>query len=140
MLWVKALHIIFLVTWFAGLFYLPRLYVYHADCTDDAGHQRFLVMERKLFAIMTIGAVLTAVFGVWLLVDYAWAAWHDSGWLITKLALVAGLIAFHVYCGYINRQFRERRAAHGHVFYRWINEIPALFLVAIVLLAIVKPF
>ncbi|MDH5470302.1 MAG: CopD family protein, partial [Gammaproteobacteria bacterium] len=78
MIWVKALHIIFMVTWFAGLFYLPRLFVYHADATDSISHERFLVMERKLFAIMTIGAVLTAVFGLWLLADYAWAAWKDS--------------------------------------------------------------
>ena len=78
MLWIKALHIIFMVTWFAGLFYLPRLFVYHADCSDETSHARFLIMERKLFAIMTIGAVLTAVFGVWMLVDYAWVRLPES--------------------------------------------------------------
>jgi putative membrane protein len=93
MIWIKALHIIFLVTWFAGLFYLPRLFVYHADCKDETGHQRFLVMERKLFAIMTIGAMLTAVFGTWLLIAYAWDAYAQSGWLVTKLVLVGLLIA-----------------------------------------------
>jgi putative membrane protein len=140
MLWIKALHIIFMVTWFAGLFYLPRLYVYHADSTDAVSHARFLVMERKLFAIMTIGAVMTAVFGIWLLVDYAWAAYQHSGWLISKLVLVGGLVVFHLYCGKLNQDFRHNKANHSHVFYRWINEIPALLLIAIVLLAVVKPF
>jgi putative membrane protein len=140
MLWIKALHIIFMVTWFAGLFYLPRLFVYHADSTDETSHARFLIMERKLFAIMTIGAVLTAVFGIWLLMGYAWAVYGDTGWLITKLVLVGGLIVFHVYCHKLMLDFRSGRASHSHVFYRWINEIPALLLVAIVLLAVVKPF
>jgi len=140
MLWIKALHIIFMVTWFAGLFYLPRLFVYHADSTDDVSHARFLVMERKLFAIMTIGAVLTAVFGVWLLFEYAWAAYGDSGWLISKLVLVGGLIVFHLYCGRLMQEFRNGTAIHSHVFYRWVNEIPTLLLFAIVLLAVVKPF
>jgi putative membrane protein len=140
MLWIKALHIIFMVTWFAGLFYLPRLFVYHADSTDDVSHARFLVMERKLFAIMTIGAVLTAVFGVWLLFEYAWAAYRDSGWLISKLVLVGGLIVFHLYCGRLMQEFRNGTAIHSHVFYRWVNEIPTLLLFAIVLLAVVKPF
>lgn len=139
MLWIKALHIIFMVTWFAGLFYLPRLFVYHADCHDEPGHARFLVMERKLFAIMTIGAVLAAVFGFWLLGDYAWAAYKGSLWLHLKLLLVAGLVAYHVYCGVLVKKFRQGTAKHSHVFYRWINEIPALLLIAIVLLAVVKP-
>ena len=140
MLWIKALHIIFMVTWFAGLFYLPRLFVYHADSTDEVSHARFLIMERKLFAIMTIGAVLTAVFGTWLLIEYAWAAYGNSGWLITKLVLVGGLVVYHLYCSRLMRGFRNRTATHSHVFYRWINEIPALLLIAIVLLAVVKPF
>jgi putative membrane protein len=140
MLWIKALHIIFMVTWFAGLFYLPRLFVYHADSTDETSHARFLIMERKLFAIMTIGAVLTAVFGIWLMIDYAWAIYRESGWLITKLVLVGGLVIFHIYCHKLMHDFRTGSATHGHVFYRWINEIPALLLIAIVLLAVVKPF
>ena len=138
--WVKALHVIFMVTWFAGLFYLPRLFVYHADADDDASHERFLVMERKLFIIMTIGAALTTVFGIWMLVDYAWAAYKGSGWLHAKLLLVGALIVFHLYCLKIMRAFRAHKAGHSHVFYRWINEIPALLLIAIVLLAVVKPF
>jgi putative membrane protein len=140
MLWIKALHIIFLVTWFAGLFYLPRLFVYHAECTDDAGYARFLVMERKLFAIMTIGAVLTAVFGIWMLLAYAWTAYHHSGWLTAKLILVSLLIAYHISCAFVIRDFRARRNTRSHVYYRWYNEIPALFLVLIVVLAVVKPF
>ena len=140
MLWIKALHVIFLVTWFAGLFYLPRLFVYHADARDETSHARFLVMERKLFAIMTIGAVLTAIFGVWLLIDYAWLAYQHTGWLITKLVLVILLIAYHVSCAYVIRAFREERNRHSHVYYRWYNEVPAFLLIAIVLLAVVKPF
>ena len=140
MLWIKALHIIFMVTWFAGLFYLPRLFVYHAESTDETSHARFLVMERKLFIIMTIGAVLTAVFGIWMLVAYAWASWHASGWLPLKLVLVGALVAFHLYCLQIMRELRNRTARHSSVFYRWINEIPALLLIAIVLLVVVKPF
>ena len=139
MLWVKAMHIIFLVTWFAGLFYLPRLFVYHADVRDDTSHARFLVMERKLFAIMTIGAVFTAASGSWLLIDYAWAAYRHSGWLITKLVLVGGLLVYHLYCLIVIRRFRAQRNTRSHVYYRWINEIPALLLIAIVLLAVVKP-
>jgi len=140
MLWIKGLHVVFMVTWFAGLFYLPRLFVYHADARDEISHARFLVMERKLFAIMTIGAVLTAVFGTWMLADYAWVAYRSSGWLFTKLALVAALVLFHLYCLQIMREFRTGTARRSHVFYRWINEIPALLLIAIVLLAVVKPF
>jgi putative membrane protein len=140
MLWIKALHIIFLVTWFAGLFYLPRLFVYHAEARDEISHARFLVMERKLFIIMTIGAVMTAIFGTWMLVAYAWTSYRETGWLITKLLLVAGLIAYHLYCWKLMRDFRAGTASHSHVFYRWINEIPALLLIAIVLLAVVKPF
>lgn len=140
MIWVKALHVIFMVTWFAGLFYLPRLFVYHADARDSISHDRFLVMERKLFAIMTVGALLTAVFGVWLLADYAWAAWKTSIWLTIKLILVGALIAYHLYCLKIMRGFRAGTARHSHVYYRWINEIPALLLIGIVLLAVAKPF
>jgi putative membrane protein len=140
MLWIKGLHIIFMVTWFAGLFYLPRLFVYHADVKDETSHQRFLVMERKLFAIMTFGAVLTAVFGIALLFLNNWIDNLATGWLLAKLILVAGLVAFHVYCAILMREFRAGKSRHSHVFFRWINEIPALLLIAIVLLAVVKPF
>lgn len=141
MLWVKSLHIIFMVTWFAGLFYLPRLFVYHAMCTDREGNERFKVMERKLFfGIMTPGGVLTVLFGLWLLKAYAWEAYASQWWLHVKLALVVILIGYHIYCGKLVRDFRDDRNRHSHVFYRWLNEMPVLILAAIVFLVIVRPF
>lgn len=137
MLWLKALHIIFLVTWFAGLFYLPRLFVYHALATDAVSSERFKLMERKLYyGIMTPGAVLTLVFGTWLWLGYGFG----GGWLHAKLALVALLIGYHLYCGKLLLDFRRDRNAHGHVWYRWFNELPVVLLVAIVLLVVLKPF
>lgn len=141
MLWVKAFHIIFMVTWFAGLFYLPRLFVYHALSGDSLSIERFKVMERKLFfGIMTPGAVLTVVFGFWLLFDYAWQAYSHSGWLHAKLLLVALLVVYHIYCGKLLSDFKHGRNRHGHVFYRWLNELPVLGLIVVVILAVVKPF
>ncbi len=137
MLWFKALHIIFMVTWFAGLFYLPRLFVYHADCHDETGHQRFLVMERKLFGIMTLGGLLATVFGLILLFRWHWPV--TELWLQLKLVLVAALIAYHVYCARLMADFRQQRNRFSHVFYRWFNEFPALVLVLVVLLAVVRP-
>jgi len=140
MLWIKALHVIFMVTWFAGLFYLPRLFVYHAMSEDEIGVQRFKVMERKLyFGIMTPSAVLTIVFGLWMLFAYAWHAYRHDWWLQTKLALVAVLVAYHIYCGKLLRDFKLDRNTHSHVFYRWLNEAPVLLLVAITILVAVKP-
>lgn len=137
MLWLKALHIIFLVTWFAGLFYLPRLFVYHALATDAISSERFKLMERKLYyGIMTPGAVLTLTFGFWLWLGYGFG----GGWLHAKLALVALLIGYHLYCGKLLLDFRRDRNAHGHVWYRWFNELPVVLLVAIVLLVVLKPF
>lgn len=139
--WLKAFHIIFMVTWFAGLFYLPRLFVYHAISDDEISNARFKIMERKLFyGIMTPGAILTISMGLWLLHDYAWAAYANSGWLMTKLTLVMLLIVYHVYCGKLLIDFRNDRNRHGHVFYRWFNEFPVLILIAIILLAVVKPY
>lgn len=141
MLWVKALHVIFMVTWFAGLFYLPRLFVYHAMCEDEPGRERFKVMERKLYyAITTPGMVLTVVFGLWLLFSYAWSAYSSMGWLHAKLLLAVLLIGYHFYCGKLLKDFRDDRNRHSHVFYRWFNEIPVLFLIAMVILVVVKPF
>lgn len=140
-MWLKALHLIFMVTWFAGLFYLPRLFVYHAMSDDEISNERFKVMERKLFyGIMTPGAILTIIFGFWMLFDYAWAAYANSGWLHAKLALIAVLVIYHIYCGKLVRDFRDDRNKHGHVYYRWFNELPVLILVAIIILASVKPF
>ena len=137
MLWLKAFHIIFMVTWFAGLFYLPRLFVYHAMANDTTGIARFKVMERKLFyGIMTPGAILTLISGAWLWVGYGFS----GGWLHAKVALVAVLVAYHVYCGKLMLEFRHGRNRHGHVFYRWLNELPTVLLLAIVVLVVVKPF
>ncbi len=139
MLWLKAFHIIFMVSWFAGLFYLPRLFVYHAMCDDAPGHERFVIMERKLFWFMTPWAVLTVFFGLWLLWDYAWASYSNTVWLHAKLFLAALLIAYHIYCGKLMLDFRRGRNRRSHVFYRWVNEAPVLLLFAIVVLAVVKP-
>jgi putative membrane protein len=136
MLWVKAFHIVFMVTWFAGLFYLPRLFVYHAMTDDSAGSERFKVMERKLFyGIMTPGAVITIVLGLWL-----WLGYGIGGtWMHMKLGLVIVLIGYHLYCGKLLLDFKHDRSRHGHVFYRWLNEFPVLLLIAIVVLVVVKP-
>ena len=136
MLWIKALHLIFMVTWFAGLFYLPRLFVYHAMTEDSAGRERFKIMERKLFyGIMTPSGVLTIVFGTWLWLGYG----VTGGWLHAKLALVAVLVAYHIYCGKLLTDFKHDRNRHSHVWYRWFNEFPVLILIAVIILAVVKP-
>jgi putative membrane protein len=137
MLWIKSFHIIFMVTWFAGLFYLPRLFVYHAISEDRPSIERFKIMERKLFfGIMTPGAVLTLLSGAWLWLGYGF----HGGWLAAKLALVAVLVAYHLYCGRLMFDFKRDRNRHGHVFYRWLNEFPVVVLVAIVLLVELQPF
>lgn len=137
MLWVKAFHVVFMVTWFAGLFYLPRLFVYHAMSTDAKSIERFKLMERKLYyGIMTPGAVVTVVLGLWLWLGYGIA----GGWLHAKLALVIVLIAYHLYCGKLLRDFKLDRNRRSHVWYRWFNEFPVLLLIAIVVLVVVKPF
>lgn len=141
MLWLKALHLIFLITWFSGLFYLPRLYVYHAISKDEISNERFKVMERKLFfGIMTPGMILTFVFGVWMLVDYAWEMYASMGWLHAKLGLLAMLVVYHYYCYRYLLDFKFDRNRRSHIFYRWFNEVPVLFLVAMIILAVVKPF
>ncbi len=139
MLWIKAFHLIFMVTWFSGLFYLPRLYVYHAQATDEISQTRFKIMERKLFyGIMTPGGVLTLIFGLWLLSDNL-HSYLQIHWLQIKLSLACLLGIYHIYLGKLLYDFKYDRNKHGHVFYRWLNEIPVLFLVAIMLLAIVHP-
>jgi len=139
-MWLKAWHIIGMVTWFAGLFYLPRLFVYHAMSEDDISHDRFLIMERKLYyGITTPGGIFTLVFGFWMLYDYAWAAWGGQLWLTLKLALIGLLVAYHVYCGKLLVDFKHGRNRHSHVWYRWFNELPVLVLIAVVLLATLKP-
>lgn len=133
---LKALHISFMVTWFAGLFYLPRLFVYHALADDSISRERFKIMERKLYyGIMTPGALLTIIFGTWM-----WLGFGISGaWLMWKLALVAALVFYHIYCAKLLSDFKHDRNRHGHVFYRWLNEIPVVILFAVVLLVVLKP-
>jgi putative membrane protein len=141
MLWLKALHLIFMVTWFAGLFYLPRLYVYHAMAEDQTSIDRFKIMERKLlFGIMTPGMLLTLGFGLWMLKDYAWAIYAASGWLHLKLTLIAGLVIFHSFCIKWWLDFKDDQNHRSHQFFRWMNEIPVFFLFTIIILAVVKPF
>ncbi len=139
MLWVKTFHIIFMVTWFAGLFYLPRLFVYHALAEDSISIERFKIMERKLFfGIMTPGAILTLLFGIWLLTYFP--GHMNTTWMIIKLLLVLLLIVYHVWCGVLVKQFKDDKNKHTHVWYRWFNEAPVLVLIAIVILIVVKPF
>ena len=141
MLWAKALHLIFMVTWFAGLFYLPRLFVYHAMSTDQISMDRFKIMERKLyFGIMTPGAVFTLVFGIWTLLANGWDTYAGSLWLHLKLACILLLIFYHLYCGKLLFDFKHDRNNHSHIWYRWFNEIPVIFLIIIVILAVVRPF
>lgn len=139
-MWLKAWHLIGMVTWFAGLFYLPRLYVYHAMSDDKPSIERFKIMERKLFyGITTPGGVFTLVISLWMLHDYAWAAYGSHMWLHIKFALLALLIAYHLYCGKLLNDFKHDRNRHSHVWYRWFNELPVLLLIGIVLLAVLKP-
>lgn len=136
MLWIKALHIIFVTSWFAGLFYLPRLFVNHAMVDDVATRQRLELMEHKLYRFMTPLAILALVFGLWL-----WLGYGITGvWLHAKLALVFGLVAYHLYCGKLMRDFAAGRNRHSHIWYRWFNEVPVVVLFAVVVLAVVKPF
>ncbi len=137
MLWLKAFHVIAVVTWFAGLFYLPRLYVYHTDATDTISVERFKVMERRLFAIMTIGAVASVGLGAAMVA--AEPAYLTMEWLRIKLVLVLVLIGYHVFCYRLMRDFAENRNTRSAKWYRGFNELPSLLLIAIVLLAVVKP-
>jgi putative membrane protein len=136
--WIKAWHVIFMVTWFAGLFYLPRLFVYHASTTDSAGIERFRVMERRLFALMTIGAAMTALFGVWLLALSP--SLLGTGWMRAKLALVVLLIVYHGWNWRLLRDFAAGRNTRSPRWYRWFNEAPSLLLIGIILLAVARPF
>lgn len=130
-----------MVTWFAGLFYLPRLFVYHTLSSDQPSRERFKIMERKLyFGIMTPGMILTLGFGIWMLVNYAWEQFGQSGWLHAKLGLLVLLVGYHFYCGKWMIDFERERNQHSHLFYRWVNEIPVIFLFVIILLATLKPF
>jgi protoporphyrinogen IX oxidase len=136
MLWIKAFHLIFVTCWFAGLFYLPRLFVNHAMETNGAALARLELMEHKLYRFMLPLAVLALVFGLWL-----WLVYGITGaWLHAKLVLVAGLVVYHLYCGKLMRDFKAGKNTRSHVWYRWFNEAPVLVLFAVVILVVVKPF
>lgn len=140
MLWAKALHIFFMTSWFAGIFYLPRLFVYHAMSEDQATRDQLKVMEGKLYRFITPIMWLTIGLGLWMLYDYAWAAWSSMGWLHIKLLLVTLLVGYHFYCGRLIKEFAADNNRHSHVWYRWFNEIPVFILLPVVLLTVVKPF
>ncbi|MGZ8258042.1 MAG: CopD family protein [Methylotenera sp.] len=136
MLWVKAFHIIFVTSWFAGLFYLPRLFVNHAMVTDAATSERLKLMEHKLYRFMLPLAVLAVGFGFWLWFGYG----ITGGWLHAKLVFVAVLVAYHLYCGKLANDFKHDKNQRSHVWYRWFNELPVIVLCIIVILVEVKPF
>jgi len=141
LLWLKAFHIIAVVTWFAGIFYLPRLFVYHTQAKTDDSYQRFCLMERKLYnGIMTPSALVTILLGFWMLNELGWEWFKASTWMHAKLALVGLLGAFHLYCGSLLKRFSLKQNDKSERFYRMINEIPVIPLVGIIILAVVKPF
>ena len=137
--WIKAFHLVAMVTWFAGIFYLPRLFVYHAMAEDEVSRERFKVMERKLYrGIMNPSAAVTVLLGLWLM--YLAPGFLSQGWLHAKLALVTALLAYHVYSGRLMRAFAAGRNTRSHVWYRWFNEVPVLILIGVMVLVEVKPF
>jgi putative membrane protein len=140
MLWVKAFHIISVITWFAALFYLPRLFVYHSMTDDEISIKRFKVMERRLYqGIMMPSFIITTLLGFWMLYDYAWQEYSTVHWLHIKLILVLVLIAYHFYCGHLVRVFAEDKNTRSDRFYRWFNEFPTVLLLGIIILVVVKP-
>jgi len=140
MLWLKAFHLFFVVAWFAGIFYLPRLFVYHALAAEEACVAQLRVMERRLYGLMNVAGTLAVGFGLALLAAGWWRALPEAGWLQAKLVLVAGLVAYHFWCGATVRRLAQGAPPRSDRFYRWINELPALLLLAVIVLAIVRPF
>ena len=140
MLWIKAFHLIAVICWFAAIFYLPRLFVYHSASTDTVGRERFIIMERKLFrGIMTPSAFITVLLGLWMLVDN-WGFYQTQGWMHAKLGLVALLIVYHFICYRFLINFRDDKNLRSETFFRWFNEVPVLLLTSIIILVIVRPF
>ena len=140
MLWVKAFHIIFMVTWFAGLFYLPRLFVYHATTTDSVSDERFKVMERRLMIMTHLGSALTILFGLWLYLGYGIGRGAGNGWMHAKLSLVALLVVYHHLCMRYVKVFARNANTRSARYYRFFNEVPSVLLIGIVILVVVKPF
>lgn len=140
MLWVKSFHIIFMVAWFAGLFYLPRLFVYHSETTDSPSIDRFRVMEKRLYwAITTPAGILTTIFGAWL-VHFNWQYYTRSGWFHGKMLLVIILWLYHLSCGHYVKRFAQHHHPQSARFFRFFNEIPTILLIGIVLLVVIRPF
>ena len=137
--WMKALHVVFMVTWFAGLFYLPRLFVYHAMSENKASFPLFKVMERRLFIMMSIGMTLTLLFGIILLV-MGQGVLFSSGWFVAKLVFLFLLFGYHHACYKLMLKFRNETNTRDHKWYRLFNEAPSILLILIVILAVVKPF
>ena len=138
MLWLKAFHIIFVVTWFAGLFYLPRLFVYHAMAKEQQVRDTLKVMERKLMVMTHIGGILSVLFGMLLLAGLP--IWLISGWMQVKLGLVLLLIMYQYWCSLLVKDFARDEINHSHVWYRWFNEFPTVILISVVLLVVLRPF
>jgi len=139
MLWLKALHLVFMVAWFAGIFYLPRLFINHAMTDNLETQAQFKEMERKLYRFTTPWMVLTLIFGTWMLVDYAWAAYSHTLWLQLKLALIVALVVYHFYCGKLVKIFAADLNQRSHKWYRYFNEIPAVILFIVIPIAVLKP-
>ncbi|MAR01175.1 MAG: TIGR00701 family protein [Oceanospirillaceae bacterium] len=139
-LWLKAFHIIAVITWMAGIFYLPRLFVYHADATDTVSSERFKVMERKLYrGIMNPSMMVAVALGIWMILlnpDF----YMSQGWMHAKLTMAVLMIGYHIWCGRLLRRFRDDQNTHSHVFYRWFNEAPVFLLLGIVIMVVVRPF
>lgn len=139
-LWLKAFHIIAVITWMAGIFYLPRLFVYHADATDTVSSERFKVMERKLYrGIMNPSMMVAVALGIWMILlnpDF----YMSQGWMHAKLTMAVLMIGYHIWCGRLLSRFRDDQNTHSHVFYRWFNEAPVFLLLGIVIMVVVRPF
>ena len=138
-LWLKVFHIIFVITWMAAIFYLPRLFVYHAMSEDKPSRERFKIMERKLYrGIMTPSMVLATFFGAWIIITVP--GFLQGGWLHVKLTFALALIGYHFWCGHIMKQLRDDKSTKSHVWFRWFNELPVVALIVIVIMVVIKPF
>ncbi|MES2071476.1 MAG: CopD family protein [Pseudomonadota bacterium] len=140
MLWIKALHVVFIISWFAGLFYLPRIFVNLAQETDKVTTERLLLMARKLYRFMTMLAVPAILFGLWLYMGYGIGRGPGNGWMHAKLGIVVLLLGYHHACGSLLKKFEQGRNQRSHKWFRWFNEVPVVLLLAVVILVVVKPF